>query len=215
MARRAQMRLSSRSVNKDDQEDGELPQSTLAAQLVQQFTDGSKHARPSDQETFQQLLQEVIGTGTDASISAEDLENNIYMNSKLIYVIAKTGLDHLPPYDPFKKGQRSSPPTKDSLAAIEVTIRKCPEVLFVDSQHQDMGSKDRGRLYQWLLPKLFSIMAKAEDVAVQQALTSALGSCMIGEGRSMSNGTRCGSVYAYIKCCVRGRYPFNGAHINQ
>lgn len=208
------MRLSSRSGNGDIEPNGDLPQSTLAAQLVQHFTVGRRQATPNDQETFQQLLHEVLGTKADHSAFAEDLESNINVNGKLIYVIATAGLDSVPLYNPFDNNISLYQRLKDSLAAIEITIRRCPEVLFANSPHQDADWNDHGLLFEWLLPKLFALIARSQDLQVQQGVADLVKSCMVGERRSMSTNSRCSAIEVYMKGCTRGKFPSNMAHFN-
>ena len=207
MARGPQVGGLSFTANGDMQQNGDPPRSTLAAQLVQQFTDGRKRPKPHDQETFRQLLQEVLRTDGDPLVSAETHENNVDVSGKLIYVILKAGLDSLLPYDPFDKGADTHQRMIDSLAAIEITIRRCPEVLFVKLPNQETDSNEAGQLFQWLLPRLFSFVARSENPEVQEGLAELVKSCMGGEGRLKLNTFKCRLILAYIKGCTRGSFP--------
>lgn len=204
MARGPRTRLLSRPAKSDIEQNGDPPQSTLAAQLVQQFTVGQDYSKFNNEETFQQLLQEVLGANTDQPAAVEALKNDVGVNSKLIYVIAKAGLESLSLRNYLDKNLDSYQRVTDSLAAIKSTIKKCPNVLFVQSPDVEIDSNDHGQLFQWLLPKLFSLLAKSKNVQNQEALADLLKSCMMGGGKSLSNTSRYGLIMAYIQGCTRG-----------
>ena len=67
------------------QSNGEPLRSTLAAQFVQHFTASKAYPKIQDQESFRQLLLEVLGADANQSACAEATEDDVDTNSKLIY----------------------------------------------------------------------------------------------------------------------------------
>ena len=186
------------------QRNGDPPQSLLAAQLVQQFTDSKKRPKIQDQETFRQLLLEVLGTGANQPATADAHENDI--NSKLIYVIVKAGLDSLPHNSPFDKGSDLYQQVTDSLAAIDITIKRCPNVLFVASPDQESETNNSVQLFQWLLPRLISFLAKSDRSELHSEVADLVKSCILGEAKLQLTTIKNCSISAYVRGCTRGKF---------
>ena len=90
MARGVARTGSGRPVFSELQHNGEPPRSTLAAQLVNHFTDGKKHSRNQDQETFRQLLQEVLGGEEEQHPRTEAIETDSIVIPKLLDLTGKS-----------------------------------------------------------------------------------------------------------------------------
>ena len=207
MARGLHIGGSNHPVNGDTARNGDPPPSTLAAQLVQHFTDSKRRPKVQDQETFQQLLLEVLGIDANQPAPAEALENDVDINSKLIYVIVKAGLDSLSHNSPFDKGSDSYQLVTNSLAAINITVKRCPSVLFATLPDQESESNHSGQLFLWLLPKLLSILAKSERSDVHNGVADLIKSCVLGEAKSQLITVKSCPISAYIRGCVRGKSP--------
>ena len=206
MARGVARTGSGRPVFSELQHNGEPPKSTLAAQLVNHFTDGKKHSRNQDQETFRQLLQEVLGSEDEQYPRTEAIETDSVVNYKLIYVIFKAGLEALHSEDPFGQQDEKHKQAVDSLAAIELTIRRSPEVLFAAPSNQESDPKLKGPLFLWLVPKLLNLTGKSQDRGITDCVIQLLKTSLINEKKVHSKGKNLNLVLKYLKGCIKGQY---------
>ncbi|KAH9845320.1 Domain in UVSB PI-3 kinase, MEI-41 and ESR-1 [Teratosphaeria destructans] len=101
------------------------PPSTLAAQLVHNQTRHTVlHQQHNGAEpTFAQLLHEILNNSDAAQ------ETDVRVNVSLISVVGEAGLTPLAQDNPFVDWDILIPQAKDSIAVIEKTIRRQPEVL--------------------------------------------------------------------------------------
>ena len=185
------------------QQNGDLSQST-AAQLVNHFTDGKKHPKVQDQETFRQLLREVLGVGDGQSPRANVFETDSNVNYRLIYVIVKAGLDILTPEDPFRGSRDLRLQAVGSLSAIEYTIKRNPEVLFVVPPSQEGDPKPYGPLYIWLMPKLLALISHSSDDGVTDGVIRLLKAALGAEKKTHARKVGKNSVLRYMQGCVKG-----------
>lgn len=206
MARGVGRTGSGRPVFSELQHNGEPPRSTLAAQLVNHFTDGKKHSRNQDQETFRQLLQEVLGSEDEQHPRTEAIETDSAVNYKLIYVIFKAGLEVLDSEDPFRKQDERHKQAVDSLAAIELTIRRNPEVLFAAPSSQENDPRLKGPLFLWLVSELLSLTGKTHDRGITNCVIQLLKTSLINEKKVHSKGGKLNLVLKYLKGCIKGQY---------
>ena len=206
MARGVGRTGSGRPIFSELQHNGEPPRSTLAAQLVNHFTDGKKHSRNQDQETFRQLLQEVLGSEDEQHPRTEAIETDSVVNYKLIYVIFKAGLEVLHSEDPFGKQDERHKQAVDSLAAIELTIRRNPEVLFAAPSSQENDPKSKGPLFLWLVSESLSLTGKTQDRGITNCVIQLLKTSLINEKKVHSKGGKLNLVLKYLKGCIKGQY---------
>ena len=206
MARGVARTGSGRPVFSELQHNGEPPRSTLAAQLVNHFTDGKKHSRNQDQETFRQLLQEVLDSEDEQHPRTEAIDDDNVVNYKLIYVIFKAGLEPLHSEDPFGKHDEIHKQAIDSLAAIEHTIRRNPEVLFAAPSSQESDPKLEGPLFLWLVPRLLDLTGKSQDRGITDRVIQLLRTSLIYEKKVHSKDRKLGLVLKYLKGCTKGQY---------
>jgi len=100
------------------------PPSTLAAQIVQNQTRSDALQTDGEKPTFAQLLHEILNNPDE--VQETDLKTNV----ALVSVVAEAGLAPLGRDDPFAQFDVLIPQAKDSIAVIERTIRRQPELLF-------------------------------------------------------------------------------------
>lgn len=182
----------------------EPPQSTLAAQLVSHFTDGKKHPKKQDEETFSQLLLEILGTGSAQVVRTEPLETDNDVDYKLIYVIVKAGLENITSKDPFDGKPVLSRQVTNSLAAINLTIKKNPEVLFVAPHSQEIDPQPIGPLYLWLVPKLLALTGCLQDSVAIEGILCVLTTFLVSERKTHVRKMNLHPVLRYIKGCING-----------
>lgn len=204
MARRIVGNGSERAVLNQPPQNAEPPQSTLAAQLVSHFTDGKKHPQKQDEETFSQLLREILGTGNAQVVRTESLEADNDVDCKLIYVIVKAGLESITSKDPFDGKSELSRQVTDSFAAINLTIKKNPEVLFVAPQSQEIDPRPIGPLYLWLVPKLLALTGCLQDSVAVEWISRVLTTFLVSERKTHVRKMNLHPVMRYIKGCING-----------
>ncbi|KAK3113954.1 serine/threonine-protein kinase M1, partial [Teratosphaeriaceae sp. CCFEE 6253] len=139
------------------------PPSTLAAQIVQKQTRPAPQQNGSDVQ-LQDLLHEMLHNPNAVQ------ETSVSVNVKLIHVVAEAGLAPLGQNDPFGPSEHLLQEAKDSIAVIEKTIKRQPELLLTPT------SPDGPQLALLLLCRLASVCGrpKCEDLPVAQLLDTAI-----------------------------------------
>ena len=138
------------------------PPSTLAAQIVQNQITAAQQRQHGEAPSFSELLQEILNN------HAATPETDVQVNVKLISVVAQAGLGPLTDGNPFTQIDTLLSQATDSLAVIESTIRRQPEVLFSSTGLNGP---------QLLLPLLSRLLAvcgrqKCDDLPVVRLLDS-------------------------------------------
>ena len=154
-----------------DSSENLLPPSTIAAQLVKnhaEYVRGNRHT--DDAATFRQLLQEILSRDSAP-------ETDVGVNHKLIQVVVEAGLDMILHDNPFAEWDILIPQALDSLAVIESTISRQPEILLYEESSSAQSHK-QPQLLVWLLPKIFCLSCHPRCSELQHALASVL-QCMV------------------------------------
>ena len=185
-------------------QNAEPPQSTLAAKLVSHFTDGKNHPGTQDEETFRQLLREILSTESEQDVRAESLETDSDVDCKLIYVIVKAGLEKVIFDDPSKDHTGISRQAADSLTAINFTIKRNPQVLFLAPQIQGQDPSNSGPLYLWLLPKILALTGYLRDSEIVDGVLHVLMTFLISERKTHSRRMNLHPISKYMKGCMNG-----------
>ncbi|GAB1729612.1 hypothetical protein NU195Hw_Modified_171t1 [Hortaea werneckii] len=133
---------------------GEVPPpSTLAAQIVQNQARPSNTQQPAqngDGNTLSGLLHEMLHNPAAAQ------ETNVSVNVQLVNVVAEAGLGPLASEDPFAQLDHLLAQARDSIAVIEKTVNRQPEVLFTPI------SNDGPQLLLPLLTRLVAICGRPQ-----------------------------------------------------
>lgn len=145
------------------------PPSTLAAQIVQNQTRQAGHPSDGEPNVFTQLLHELLNNPAAAQ------ESDVQVNAQLISVVAEAGLAPLIQDNPFVQLDALLSRAVDSLAVIEATIRRQPEVLFAQA------SEDGPQLLLSLLARLTAVCGRkgCHELPIAQLLDSAIAALMI------------------------------------
>ena len=195
MARGVGRSESGRPVLNELSQNAEPPQSALAAQLVNHLTDGKRHHRTQDDETFRQLLREVLAAESGQIVRTEPLLTDSGVDYKLIYVVVKAGLEN-PKWD--------SRQATDSLTAIDFTIKRNPEVLFVAPQFQGPDPQPVGPLYLWLVPKLLALTGFLQDNEIIAGVLRVFTTLLVCERKTHVRRVNLRPVLKYVKGCING-----------
>ncbi|KAG9833559.1 hypothetical protein KCU68_g12060, partial [Aureobasidium melanogenum] len=165
------------SIGGDDLTDANLPPpSTLAAQLVKNHVDTARGLnQPDTTVTFRQLLQEIL---SKSSVPETDVD----VNHKLIKVVVEAGLDVLFQDDPFAQWDFLVPQAIDSLAVIQSTIQRQPDILF---HNASTNSDQNPHLLLWLFPKLLMLSKHPKGAQLQDSLASLLSSLVLSLSKTL------------------------------
>lgn len=190
--------------SKDLLSNGDSPVSTLAAQIAENLTQGTRNSKTEDREKLRKLLQEILQTDDESEEVTENVEKRIDINRRLIYVIIRVGLESFND-DPFNHQSDSKRQVEESLSVVELTLRKSPEALFSVFQSHEVDIPLRGPLYLWLIPKLFMVPIKFKDadtrIRTLQLLEIALGA----ERKPSHFQGRSKVISRYIQGCIKGK----------
>lgn len=182
---------------------GDPPQSTFAEQLVNRFTSDTRIVPIQDDDTFNQLLREVLD-GEAYLNSAKTPETNLDVNYRLIYVIVKAGLEVLTSDDPFARHEERTKLALDSLKAIELTFQRSPNALFyVPSSSIDASLEDIP-LILWLLPKILALLSFEKFETLQNGSAGLLVSLISLEAKLHPKGVKSRCIERYLKAIVEG-----------
>ena len=197
---------SSRPISIEVQQNGEAPQSTLAAQLVNQLADSKRPPKNEDQETFRHLLREILDAKSDHGSQTLSHELDSDGDYKLIYVVVKAGLEAQAGDSPFSKQADYSKQAIDSLAAIEATVLRNPEVLYATASAQVLGSEHNGPLFLWLVPKLLTTTGQSQDETVTDSVLELFKTALLLESKMRKNTANKYAILKYMKGCFKGSY---------
>ncbi|CAK3819966.1 kinase rad3 [Lecanosticta acicola] len=143
---------------------GDAPPSTLAAQLVQQQSrqDASQHL--GGVATFQELLHEILHN--DSAVQ----ETDVNVNVQLISVVTQMGLEPITKDNPFSNWDVLIPQAVNSIAVIEKTIVRQPDVLLAQA------AQDGPQIFLTLLTTLLAACGppKCRELPIPRLLSSAL-----------------------------------------
>ena len=184
---------------------GELPNSTLAAQLVDSLTRGKQHPNHQDRADFESLLQILEADKKGGQLV--DIIEEVEESAKLIDVVVKAGLDPLFRENPFEGQDNLAKQASRSLGAIEITIRRCPEVLLFQSVGHQAGARLCGPLYLWLVPKLLVVASNEQQQELRSNVAAVLQTSMAVEHRLRSKGAGFPRIFRYIQGCIKGKLP--------
>jgi len=161
--------------NSDDTEiNMDPPPSTITAQLVNDISSANGRQRSVDRENLEQLLLVVLETGDDV-IGATPVDN--IADYKLIHVIAQAGLEDSETENPFARASKCLPLVSNCVAAIQLTIKKSPDVLFFNSLGAFRDNVQGGPpLYLWLFPRILALAAKPAYTTIQDKIMGLISS---------------------------------------
>ena len=170
------------------------PPSTLAAQLVRNHVESARGLSLPDTASFRQLLQEILN-------KASAPETDVEINHKLIKVVIEAGLDVLFHDTPFAQWNFLLPQALDSLAVIQSTLERQPEILFLGGSQPSLGPQ-RPHLLLWLFPKLLEISRHPKSNDLQHALASLLSSLISSLSKSLELWPHVKALLHTIRDCI-------------
>lgn len=162
--------------------DNEIPPSTLAAQIVDSLTDGSNNVRQDDHATFQQLLREILDAEQYDRTGSVN-QSDVRLNCRLLYVIVKAGVEPVDIARTVHEGDEHSQQIIRCLSVIDLTIRKCPDVLFASSSDGNPDVGPPGPVYIWLIPKLLFLLHVDQSSSIHVKVLSIIQNAIFNQAR--------------------------------
>ena len=143
---------------------GDAPPSTLAAQIVQNQNRQTANLMPGEVAIFDDLLQEMLYNDSAAQ------ETNLNTNVQLVSVMAQMGLQPLGVDNPFAAWEAAIPRAADSIAVIEKTIARQPEILLAQT------SEDGPQVFLNVLTAVLAACGrlKCRDLPFSRLLSTAI-----------------------------------------
>lgn len=185
---------------------GELPASTLAAQLVDNLTRGTQQSKHQDREDFEQLLR-IFETDSQEERYIDDPEAR-EESIKLIDVVIKAGLDVLARDNPFVDRATLVQQALRSLAVIELSIRRSSELLHTATGGDESHTKPRGPYYLWFMPRIFAASLYETDETFCFAVSQAIAIVLRSETKMRSKVLRLQPIKRYIQGLMKGSYSY-------
>lgn len=171
------------------------PPSTTAAQLVRNHA-GPTHGSRRDEEgvTFHQLLQDILDESTTPEKDPE-------VNKRLIETVIKAGLDVLSESNPFTQWDSLLAQAIDSLAVLELTVRRQPEILFLgDAEATDTHRRPVPILL--VLSTVFSLSCHPKKKLLKPRLQSLMQCLVMSLSKSLTIWHRSHAVLDVFRDCV-------------
>lgn len=196
--------VQSHAVRKDSPENEEPPASTLAAQIVDDLTRNEIQPKHQDREKFRRLLREILDTDDDSEETGRVIEINPKINSRLIYVVVRVGLEASFNGDPFENQDDLNKQAVESLAVVELTLQRCPAVLFSVLGQCGIDLQFAGPFYLWLVPRLFIILGRTHDQDLLLGVYKVLKLILMVEEEGNIRQVQQNLVLKYFQGCVKG-----------
>jgi serine/threonine-protein kinase ATR len=185
--------------------ENEPPQSTIAAQIVQNLSTKNGDPQPADRGSFQQLLVEILGAGGDQTTESRVFEKDLDVNYRLVSVVTKAGLDVLLSQDPFITPENLLAQASNSISVIHLTIQNIPQILFFSPALGTEGSDvSQPPLFVLLLPKILSLVGHPTANALQDSLKDLLSLLFEATARSSGVWRRSHELLEYFRACING-----------
>lgn len=187
------------------QSNGNPPSSTFAAQIVGNLASARRLSDTADkQAALRQLLQMILDAERDGDALSEAVEMNVDVNYRLIYTIVRAGLEVLSSENPFDDDREVRVQALNTLAVVELTIGRCPEVLFYVPDSNVSPPRPGGPLFLWLVPHLINLLDLDFDKGVREDAARVLGAALFVQTRTSTLRVRLHPVLKYIQGCIKG-----------
>ncbi|MCJ1394432.1 serine/threonine-protein kinase M1 [Xylographa bjoerkii] len=186
------------------QANGHPPPSTFAAQIVDNLASARQLSKSTDKQAdLRQLLQMILDADHDGDTLSEAIETSIEVNYRLIYTIVRAGLEVLSSHNPFENTRDVHVQALNTLAVVDLTIRRCPEVLFWVPSNNDPTVRPGGPLFLWLVPHLINLLGHRFDKEVSEGAANVLGTMLSAQTRASTSRIRLRPVLKYIQGCIK------------
>ncbi|TPX13910.1 uncharacterized protein E0L32_005610 [Thyridium curvatum] len=148
------------------------PPSTLAAQLVGNFSNSTRTAARSDETQELKRLFAIIEEVKDSPELLKTSAERIEHNHMLIYVYTRVALDGLKWDNPFASQATATAEALKAISFLRVTIKETPSVLNFCSEPGALLLRGREPLWVWMLPRILRMLGQVQCLDLTSAITS-------------------------------------------
>lgn len=198
MIRRPGLSSQSHGVVNGSTHTGDTPAPTLAAQILDRISTTSRQPHSGTGENFEQLLLEIRRSTVSGDAT---VEHDVNVNCRLIFVVAKAGLEVLLTDDPFANRDVQLLHASVGLTIILLTIQRTPDVLFLDVPD---GSAAAIPLFLWLFPKILHFTHMQKFEILQDKLGQILSTASSAVPLTSCLWPRGGPMPHFLEECVGG-----------
>ncbi|KAL8774573.1 MAG: hypothetical protein Q9209_000946 [Squamulea sp. 1 TL-2023] len=181
---------------------GDVPPSTLVAQITDRMTIGQHNSPHTDRESFRLLLREILEGSDTTSQPDGNIGDDAAVNSRLICVIVRAGLGQVQDFSPVDEQNSIALDCVSSLQAIDLTVSRCPDALFHPLDAFEPKITPGSPLFAWLIPKVLAEIRELDSHDIGKQVLGVINrSILIEESR----GTRYGRktlVATYVHACI-------------
>lgn len=181
------------------------PASTLASQIIENLTQTTINSKSQNRQIFRRLLQEILHSEDDGDNVVETAETNVNVNYRLIYVVVRAGLESLFDDEVAKDQDETQKQAVASLSVVDLTLRRCPAVLFLIFQSHETDLQFNGPLYLWLVPKLFLIIGRTKDIDLRSGSLRVLKTMLQIEKKANLKQCKFRLIFKYLQGCIDGQ----------
>lgn len=198
MLRRPGLSSQSHTVPNGSTHRADTPAPTLAAQIVDRISTTGRQQHPGTGEDFEQLLLEINRSTASGNTT---VESNVHVNCRLIYVVAKAGLEVFLTDDPFANWDLQLSHASTGLTIICLTIQRTPDVLFLDVPD---GSTTAIPLFLWLIPQILCFTGVPKFETLQDKLGQVLSTALSAVPSTSNQWPKGGPMPHLLEECVGG-----------
>ena len=180
---------------------GDVPSSSVAAQLADRLATTRQNCSHQDRESFQLLLREILEESDHVWQADGGANNDAVVSSKLICVIVQAGLEDPIARHPIKRTGIEPSNVLRSLQAIDLTLSRSPDALF---QPLDFEFTDRLPLFAWLIPKILAQTRESEFLEIERQVLIIIQHSLSVADRATIRGKRNSQISDYIRGCIAG-----------
>ncbi|KAL8790467.1 MAG: hypothetical protein Q9213_000619 [Squamulea squamosa] len=181
---------------------GDVPPSTLVAQITDRMVIGQHNSRNTDKESFQLLLREILEGGDATSQPDGNIGDDAAVNSRLICVIVRAGLGQVQTFPQVDEQNSIALDCVSSLQAIDLTISRCPDALLHPLETFDPNIAPGIPLFAWLIPKVLAEIRELDSHNIEKQVLGIINHSILTKD---STGTRYGRkspVAKYVHACI-------------
>ena len=182
------------------------PPSTYAAQIVDNIESARSRTHSSGSRPhLKELLNRVLEADRRGIFADAAFDSSLETNHKLICVILRACLSFSGGTNPFEIQGDVYEQARDSLAVIQLTIRRGPEVLWASPQGEGTYGKPEGPLFLRLVPCLLNLLHHRDGPDIRNGAQEVL-QTVLNVQRKPSRPKRTGDrITKYVQGCIDGK----------
>lgn len=190
------------------------PPSTLAAQLVENFSASVRSSRAADETAELQKFLPVIERIKNDPELLKTAQDRIEHNHMLIYVFGLISLDGLKWGDPFVSRAQIEQLEGETLKAVnflKMTIRETPAVLAYVAEEGTFLFRKSEPLWLWILPRVLRLLGMEMAAALSSPIEELCRFILLTSNQHCDLWGHTAGILRYLQGCVDCEYPLSMA----